>query len=256
VIDEWIAALEKRHLAQLTRAEVTRALRALSSCYVERRDKLAGGAALEGAGKRAAFALFYGPLHFVTISQIVRASDLSTVDLDVVLDLGCGTGVGGAAWALAAARPPDVLGFDRSAWAVDEANWTYRQLGVRGRAHRADIGSEKADIQSRKHAPSKTAILLGYAVNELSDDARQRLLASISAMTARGSKLLVVEPVATRLGLSRWWEDWKTALAPHGALENEWRFPADLPPLVAEVARGAGLRPRELTARTLTVAGR
>ena len=42
-LDAWIAALEARHLANLTRAELTRALRALSSCYVERRDKLAAG---------------------------------------------------------------------------------------------------------------------------------------------------------------------------------------------------------------------
>ena len=65
----WIAGLETTHLAQLTFPEVSRALRALSSTYVERRQKLAEGAALSGTGKRAAFALFYGPLHH----QIGRA---------------------------------------------------------------------------------------------------------------------------------------------------------------------------------------
>ena len=68
-VDSWLAALEERHLANLTRPELTRALRALSSCYVERREKLTSGAALEGAGKRAAFALFYGPLHFLTVHR-------------------------------------------------------------------------------------------------------------------------------------------------------------------------------------------
>ncbi|HMC56134.1 MAG TPA: hypothetical protein VKH19_13220, partial [Gemmatimonadaceae bacterium] len=63
----WIAALEARHLAALTFSQVSRALRALSSTYVERRQKLAGGAALSGAGKRAAFALFYGPLHHMLV---------------------------------------------------------------------------------------------------------------------------------------------------------------------------------------------
>src|SRR5215208_4662224 len=72
-VNTWLAALEERHLADLTRPELTRALRALSSCYVERRDKLTSGAALDGAGKRAAFALFYGPLHFLTVSAVVRA---------------------------------------------------------------------------------------------------------------------------------------------------------------------------------------
>ena len=67
----WIAALEAKHLAELTFPEVSRALRALSSTYVERRQKLAQGAALSGAGKRAAFALFYGPLHYLLIREIV-----------------------------------------------------------------------------------------------------------------------------------------------------------------------------------------
>src|SRR5258708_40373652 len=97
--DAWLAALEKRHLANLTRPELTRALRALSSCYVERREKLRSGAALEGAGKRAAFALFYGPLHFLTVTALVRAPLAPEVPLDTIADLGCGTGVGGAAWA-------------------------------------------------------------------------------------------------------------------------------------------------------------
>ena len=52
VFTNWIAALDERHLADLTLPEVGRALRALSSCYVERRSRLAEGAALEGAGKR------------------------------------------------------------------------------------------------------------------------------------------------------------------------------------------------------------
>ena len=51
---EWMSSLEARHLADLTFQEVSRSLRALSSTYVERRQKLAGGAALSGAGKRAA----------------------------------------------------------------------------------------------------------------------------------------------------------------------------------------------------------
>src|SRR5215210_1390656 len=63
----------QRHLANLTLAETARALRALSSCYVERRSKLAAGGALDTAGKRAAFALFYGPLHFLVTREVVRA---------------------------------------------------------------------------------------------------------------------------------------------------------------------------------------
>src|SRR5215203_2981025 len=71
--DRWLAEAEQRHLADLTFRQVSSGLRALSSTYVERRQRLGGGAALEGAGKRAAFALFYGPLHFLLVSAIVRS---------------------------------------------------------------------------------------------------------------------------------------------------------------------------------------
>ena len=133
----WLAALEQRHLADLTRSELTRALRALSSCYIERREKLAGGAALDGAGKRAAFALFYGPLHFFTVKAIVRAIDGKPPR--TIHDLGCGTGVGGAAWAIHCEGTPAITGIDRNAWAIAEANRTYAELGLRGRAQTGDL---------------------------------------------------------------------------------------------------------------------
>src|SRR6185503_19840169 len=60
----WLRALEQRHLANLTRQEFTRAVRALSARYVERRGQLPDRSLLDSAGKRAAFALFYAPLHF------------------------------------------------------------------------------------------------------------------------------------------------------------------------------------------------
>src|SRR6478736_4398093 len=95
----WIAALEAKHLAVLTFPEVSRALRALSSAYVERRQKLAEGAALSGAGKRAAFALFYGPLHHLLLTHIVEQLPGATAGVEAIFDLGCGTGASGAAWA-------------------------------------------------------------------------------------------------------------------------------------------------------------
>ena len=73
---DWLVALEERHLADLRVPEVTRALRALSSAYVERRHKVAAGAALDSAGKRAAFALFYAPLHYLAIAHIVSSAPL------------------------------------------------------------------------------------------------------------------------------------------------------------------------------------
>ena len=64
-----------------------------------------------------------------------------------IIDLGCGTGAAGAAWALAAGGA-SVSGFDRSVWAIAEANWSYRQLAVRGRAMRQDLA--RVQFQPRR----------------------------------------------------------------------------------------------------------
>ena len=40
-------------------------------------------------------------------------------------------------------------------------------------------------------------------------------------------------------------------LVADGARADEWRFPATLPPLTRQIAKGAGLDPRELLARTI-----
>src|SRR5688572_17557128 len=132
VFGNWMAALEARHLADLRVPEVTRALRALSSSYVERRRQTAAPAggrhvlgALDSAGKRAAFALFYAPLHFIAVSEVIRTRGAGTPAPTSILDLGCGTGAAGAAWALASQPAPPVIGIDRHPWAIDEARWTY-----------------------------------------------------------------------------------------------------------------------------------
>ena len=242
-VDSWLAALEARHLANLTRPELTRALRALSSCYVERRDRLARGGALEGAGKRAAFALFYAPLHLLTVSHIVDALNAGRRPVQQILDLGCGTGAAGVAWATSMDATPAVIGIDRSAWAVDEANWTYRHFGMRGRASTGDL--TRAPIR----ADARTGILLAYAVNELPPERRAVLLERLVQRVRGGAALLVVEPIARRT--ADWWDEWRAALAREGARADDWRFAADLPPLLRSIARGAGLDPRELTARTI-----
>jgi hypothetical protein len=119
----WFDALEERHLADLTFSEVRRGVEALSATWVEgRRTRLAS--ALAGAGKRAAFALFYAPLHYLLIQAILEASGAATHRVGTILDLGCGTGVAGAAWALEAQGHPRVTGIEPNGWAAEEARWT------------------------------------------------------------------------------------------------------------------------------------
>ena len=249
-LHQLVSALEARHLANLTRSEAARALRALSSCYVERRGRLASGAPLETAGKRAAFALYYGPLHFAIASAIVRESPLAARAVRTIHDLGCGTGVAGAAWALQSASSPSLAGTDRSAWAVSEANWLYRQLGVRGHATRGEIA--RGLRPRRGPFGPDDALLFAYSLNELQADARAAALAAVVTAMAGGASLLVIEPIGKRLGNAEWWEEWRDALAAADVLEQEWRFPsALLPEPTRSLARAAGLDPRELTARTL-----
>jgi hypothetical protein len=252
---EWLEALERRHLADLSTREVARALGALSSCYVERRDKLAEGGALSSAGKRAAFALFYGPQHFLITQLIVGALPAAAAGIDEIVDLGCGTGGAGAAWAVASGART-IRGVDLNPWAVEEANWTYRQFALSGRAARANlaIGGGAAARRALQAAGRGTGVLAAYAVNELSSEGRGPLLAALLDAHRRGARVLVIEPIARRLGgISGWWDSWRSAFSELGGRADEWRFPANLPPPLLALARAAGLDPRELTARSLFV---
>ena len=240
----WLAALEKRHLADLTASEVGRALRALSSCYVERRAKLASGGALDSAGKRAAFALFYAPLHFLITREVVRALDAGSPGITHLLDLGCGTGAAGAAWAMACGPSRiSITGVDRNAWGVAEANWVYRQLELAGRAAHGDVG------RTSQQAAKGQAILAAYTVNELPDDTRAALLPRLLDAHRGGARILVIEPIARRM--VGWWGEWERAVTDAGGRGDEWRFPVPLPDRQHQLGRAAGLDPRELTARTL-----
>ena len=243
----WIAALEARHLRELTFPEVSRALRAVSSTYVERRAVLAQGGALSGAGKRAAFALFYGPLHFLLVHHIVRSLPEATESLELLIDLGCGTGAAGAAWATACAIPPRVTGIDRHAWAVDEASQTYRDFGLTGRVHRDDMARAKLP-----RAPA--AIVAAFAINELSDPARDVMLPRLIDRAARGGRVLIVEPVAGFV--APWWKRWQLACESVGGRADEWRIRAELPAIVAKLDRAAGLDHQEITGRSLWIASR
>jgi SAM-dependent methyltransferase len=241
----WLGALEARHLADLRPAEVGRALRALSSAYVERRGRLARGAALDGAGKRAAFALVYGPLHFLAVRAIVRALGAAASPLELIADLGCGTGVAGAAWALECASRPRVFGIERHPWAADEARWTCRTLGLDADVRCGDL--------TRVRLPARaSAVVAAYTANELSDDARAALLRELLAAHVRGTRALVVEPIAK--SAVPWWPAWAAAFAAAGGREDEWRFPVDLPAITGRLGRAAGLDHRELTARSLYLA--
>lgn len=240
----WDEALATRYLADFTTREVTRALRALSSAYVERRGALASGAALGTSGKRAAFALFYGPLHLLIVREIVRRLDAARDMPSTIVDLGCGTGVASAAWALEAATPPRLVGFDRHPWAVGEARWTWRTLGLHGRATQGDAVTARWGVR----AP---AIVAGYFVNELRDEACRRLLARLVEEAGEGARVLVVEPIAR--GIARWWDEWARAFESIGGRADEWVLTLDLSERLRLLDKAAGLDHRQVKARSIYV---
>ena len=242
----WLAALEQRHLADLTFSETARALRALSSTYVERRDRLARKTAFDTAGKRAAYALYYSPLHYLTVAEVVRALELSARPVRHILDLGCGAGAAGAAWATHVTPHPEVTGIDAHPWALAEAAFTYRSFGLRGETRRGDAG--------RAHIPRHVdAIVAGWVLNEVTDEARAHLQRELLQAAERGAHVLVIEPIATRV--SPWWRAWAETFAEAGGRADEWRFRVQLPDLLKRFDRAAGLRHETLTARSLLLEG-
>ena len=265
VFDAWLQALEERHLANLRIPEVTRALRALSSVYVERRHEGVLHKALDSAGKRAAFALFYGPLHFITTYAIVQAIGPGAVGSSAgarrILDLGCGTGAAGAAWALSAGTAADtaadaaagttagtaaITGLDRHPWAVAEARWTYDALGLRGSARRDDL-------TRMPPIGAGDAVLAAFLLNELADPAHVALFRRLLEGARRGAQVLVIEPISLRV--SPWWRDAASEVEAAGGRADEWRFAVDLPERVRLLDKAAGLDHRELTARSLYCPG-
>jgi SAM-dependent methyltransferase len=246
--EAWVNAVESRQLTDLQFSEVARALRALSATYVQKRSSIGRGAALSGHGKRAAFALFFAPLHYLLIRHIVNALQPARArSPQLIVDLGCGTGAGGAAWAIAGRPMPKVFGIDRHPWALREAGATYRAFGIRSRTIQGDV--------STAEWPRKDAgFLAAFVANELDADSRHQLLDRLLERARAGCPVLVVEPLAGFV--APWWPEWQKRFEADGGRADEWRFhPPDVPAIVAKLDRAAGLDHRELTGRSLWLKG-
>lgn len=251
-VDAWLEALPARHAGSMTRPEFLKAIRALSARYVEHHGTLTDRSPLDSAGKRAAFAGFYAPLHFLATRAVIAELGGPPPKVETIVDAGCGTGVAGAAWALACAAPPVVTGIDLNGWTLDEARATWRALGLRGRTSRADLVHELERLAAGSGRPmiaTGTGIILGWSLNELDTAARLRAERALAALAGRGARILAIEPVSRRL--VPWWDDWSARGVEAGAQAGEWRFPIALPPVLAALDRDAGFDRDGLTARSL-----
>ena len=253
-ITPWLDALHARHVAPYRSQEFTRALRALSMRYVERREELAERSPLDSAGKRSAFAAFYAPLHYLTVREIVRALPERASQVTQITDLGCGTGVGAAAWLGAMSERgagAPITGVDMSQWALEEAKWNWRALGLGGKAKRGDLVAELAATPLTHGSAARPAVILAWSVNELPREAQVRLLPLLLDYARGQGQVLIVEPLAR--GAAPWWDHWAEAFAPLGAHVDEWKFRVDLPPMLKELSARAGFNREFLGARSLWV---
>lgn len=250
-VARWMADLEARHLRDLTPTEVARALRALSSTYVERRSRLTTRGAFDTAGKRAAYALYYGPRRFHLLRAILGDLSAST-SLHTVHDLGCGTGAAAAAWSTSGDTPAAVVALDRHPWAVEETRATFRAFALRGDVRQGGF-DEVLDPPARRlrqAAPDRgDGLVLSYVVNELDEATRRRLLPWVLDAGRRGARVLVVEPLAR--AATPWWPTWATAFLAQGGRADEWKRSVPLPQVTLALGRAAGLDATSMRARTL-----
>lgn len=239
--DLWTAELKERFTRELRFPELRKGVVALSRLYVEKRGRSGHKQVFAGAGKRAAFACFYAPLHFLLVSRILEALPPRPPPRRI-FDLGCGTAAASAAWASVHGVNALIEGIDQSSWAVSEARSTLRALGLKGRVRTGAI--EAAPMPGRREA-----LVAAFAVNELASDARDELLRRLLSAGSRGAQVLIVEPIAR--GPTPWWPEWTRAFEGASGRSETWRFAVELPPFVEELDRASGLDHRELTARSL-----
>jgi hypothetical protein len=237
-------ALLERHLQRLTFPQIRRGLEALSAIYVEERARLRRGAALDGAGKRAAFALYYGASHFLAVRAVARSLACKQQPAQRIVDLGCGTGMAGSAIALELGGQPTLHGVDENAWAVEETRWTWRQLGLLGEAR---VG----DAVRAAEGGRGSFLVVAYTVNEIDVKAREHLRVRLLRAAQSGARVLIVEPMALRP--LPWWKSWAASFNAAGGRADAWRFALSLPPRLALLGKAAGLKHQDGKARSLYI---
>jgi SAM-dependent methyltransferase len=242
----WFDALYARHTADLRFPEIRKALQALSTVYVQRRDRLAQGHALGTAGKRAAFALFYTPLHALLVQALAGA--LPTQRPTELLDLGCGTGAAGLGWALhdrqeagPGAAPLRLRGIDVNAYAVQEARWNWHQLSLQEQVSKGDLGQLTVGRDQ--------SVVLAYVLNELSAPLRAQWLGRLLEGPNAPAQVLIVEPIAGRV--APWFAEWEARFTAVGGRADAWQVEMQMPERLALLDKAAGLHHSTFRVRSL-----
>jgi hypothetical protein len=146
------------------------------------------------------------------------------------------------------------VGVDAHQWAIDEAKWNGRMLGLDGRVRRGDlVGACVRLRQARRSSSGGTGIVLAWAVNELDDAARDRLLPVLLDLARDGASVLVIEPLARHA--APWWNEWVATFGETRGVAEEWPAAIKFQPPFDELDREAGFRRESLSARSLSIRG-
>jgi SAM-dependent methyltransferase len=233
------------------------------------RDRaLAGAHYLDDERLLGAYLLFYWPTSYLQARGVL--SELPARPRSV-LDLGSGPGP--MAFAALDAGAAQVVAADRSAHALDAARALAVAAGEPLATRRWDP-ARGGPLSSLAQGSRFDAVILGHVVNELfSGDAarRAKLLAEAAGLLAPGGSLLVVEPALRET--SRALLEVRDLLVAQGftirapclwrgacparVRESDWchaERPIEPPPLVAAIAREAGLRKEAVKMSYLVVA--
>ena len=186
--------------------------------------------------------MFYGPLHFLIVREIVAAlrgrASAPPCRGSWMRDRFRRRRVG----ARGGRDVPRSRGSTRAVVAVGEAEWNLRTLGLTANVRRGNLvdavfgaageGDRRrlCNQRARRRIPRETA-------DRAACGSRQ------------GSRVLVVEPIARRP--VPFWTAWAEAFRAAGGRADTWRFPAVLPERMRLLDKAAGLDHRELTARSL-----
>lgn len=244
--DAWLEGTIARYIPPLTFTELRKGVQALSWLYVERRSEGAlATRAIDGQGKRGGFATYYAALHFLTVHHAAEMIDAPTTlgTIQRVIDLGCGTGAVGSALATTLTSRPELIGIDRSGWALEETERTWAAFGLQGRPIREELPAGLPTC-----GPGDL-ISLGWTLSELDDDSRNELLRRLFKLLRKGAAIFITEPLSTKV--TPWWTDWAEQLAPYGVRDELCKVAIDRPFFIADMDKAARLDHQVIGGRVL-----
>lgn len=237
----YLQAIYQRYFNNLTFQELRRSIQVLSSLYVERRQELRKKG-IAGRGKRAAFALYYGALHFLAVQDLVSKLALDVLLLTDIVDLGCGTLATGIAWTMAMKKPPRLLGIEQQAWAANEARWAIQTTGLHGNVR---VG----DIVTTPWKGERVGVLCAFILNELDDSERDKMANTLLVQEKPNRVTLVIEPIGNRT--TPWWPIWKERVLLKNGREDVWALDLALPDWLQNLERASGLNHQPYKVKTL-----